>query len=52
MAKMTFEKDEEVGYHGRVGKVVKYDGGGYIVYFSDVDDEQWIDEDELIEQNS
>jgi hypothetical protein len=51
MAKITFENNEEVGYHGRIGKVVKYDGGGYIVYFSDVDNEEWIDEDELIEQN-
>lgn len=52
MTKITFEKDEEVYYHARNGKIVEYDGGGYIVYFSDVNDEIWIDEDELIEQNS
>lgn len=52
MEKNKFEKKEEVDYHGRMGKIVKYDKGGYIVYFSDIDDEVWIDEDELIEQNS
>jgi len=41
----------EVGYHGRTGKVVRYDRGCYDVYFSDIDDVEVIEEDELREQD-
>ena len=41
----------EVDYHGRTGKCKGYDNGQYIIYFSDVDEEEAIDEDELREQD-
>lgn len=49
--KKPWKKGESIDYHGREGEVVDYEGGGVIVYFPDVDEEEWIDIDELIDQN-
>lgn len=43
---------DEIGYHGRVGIISEFDGSGAIVYFSDIDDEEYIEIDEILEQNS
>jgi len=49
MTKMEkpWKKDETVYYHGRDAEVVSYEDGGVVVYFPDVDEEEWIDIDEL-----
>ena len=46
-----FKVGEEVYYHGRSGEVTGKRDGGIIVYFPDTDREEWIDIDELREQN-
>ena len=48
--KRPWKKGETVGYHGREGVVRDYADGGVIIYFPDIDEEDWIDIEELMEQ--
>jgi hypothetical protein len=45
---MKFAINEEVGYHGREGRVKKcYPNGEVLVYFKDTGEEEIIDQHEL-----
>lgn len=52
MSRNLFKKGEEVEYHGRLGKIVDFDGDDPIVFFVDTADEEFIEYEELLEQNS
>lgn len=47
----SYQKGDEVDYHGRTGTVVDIDGSYVIVFFEDTDEEEAIAIDELQEQN-
>jgi hypothetical protein len=49
-ASYIYKPGEQIGYHGREGRIVREDNGGYIVYFTDTNEEQWLDKEELLEQ--
>lgn len=47
----NFKIGYEVGYHARYGIIKKIYKSGYDVYFEDINETIYIEDDELIEQN-